>query len=71
MTVGTLDMPTRYEPTVTVKPDGLDCYVVLDINGNVLGWVARSRWHGKWRAVTAKGSLSHHYTRAAALDAIA
>jgi hypothetical protein len=54
-----------------VLPDGIDTYVILDLNGNALGWISRSRWHGKWRALTARGRLSHHYTRAAALDAIA
>lgn len=56
---------------MTILPDGIDTYVVLDDNGNALGWISRSRWHGKWRAVTIKGRLSHHYTRAGALDAIA
>jgi len=54
-----------------IIPDGIDTYVILDLNGNALGWISRSHWHGKWRALTAKGRLSHHYTRAAALDAIA
>lgn len=70
MNLGTLDTQTQPAPMVTVRPDGLDCYVVLDANGNALGWVARSHWHGKWRAVTARGHLSHHYTRAAALEAV-
>lgn len=54
-----------------ILPDGIDTYVILDLNGNALGWISRSHWHGKWRALTIKGRLSHHYTRAAALDAIA
>jgi hypothetical protein len=51
-----------------VLPDGHNAYVVVDVNGNVVGWVIKGR--DVWRACTAKGKLSHHYTRAAALDAV-
>jgi len=56
---------------MTILPDGLDTYVILDDNGNALGWISRSRWRGKWRAVTVKGHLTFHYSRAGAIDAIA
>lgn len=50
-----------------VLPDGIDCYVVID-EFYVIGWISKSRWHGKWRALTAKGTLTHHYTRSAAVE---
>lgn len=52
-----------------ILPDGLDCYAVIK-DGAALGWISKSHWHGKWRALTVKGKLSFHYTRMGAVDAI-
>jgi hypothetical protein len=49
--------------------DGIDSYVVIK-DDSVMGWISRSRWHGKWRAMNVKGTLSYHYTRGAALEAL-
>jgi hypothetical protein len=49
--------------------DGIDNYVVIK-DDSVMGWISRSRWHGKWRAMNVKGTLSYHYTRGAALEAL-
>lgn len=47
--------------------DGIDCYVIIK-DDYVMGWISRSHWHGKWRALTPKGKLSHHYTRMSAVE---
>jgi hypothetical protein len=49
--------------------DGLDHYVVMQDDA-VLGWISKSHWHGKWRALTVKGTLSHHYTVSTAVEAL-
>ncbi len=49
--------------------DGIDTYVVIK-DDYVMGWISRSRWHGKWRALTANGKLSFHYTRTGAIHAV-
>lgn len=54
---------------IKIMEDGLDCYVVMK-DDCVMGWISRSHWHGKWRALTPRGKLSHHYTRGAAIDAL-
>lgn len=51
-----------------IVPDGIGAYVILDVNGNVMGWVIKGK--DRWRACTAKGRLSHHHSRAGAIDAI-
>lgn len=50
-----------------VLPDGLDCYIVIQ-DDYVLGWISKSHYHGKWRAMTPRGKLSHHYTQSAAIE---
>lgn len=54
---------------VRIIEDGFDTYVVIK-DDYVLGWISRSHWHGKWRALKPHGDLSFHYTRGAALDAL-
>ncbi len=49
--------------------DGIDSYVVIK-DDSVMGWISRSHYHGKWRAMNVKGTLSYHYTRGAALEAL-
>lgn len=49
--------------------DGLDCYVIIKDDA-ALGWVSKSHWRGKWRALTASGKLSFHLTRMGAVHAI-
>lgn len=51
-----------------ILPDGLNAYVILDVNGNVMGWVIKGK--DRWRACTARGHLTHHMSRAGAIDAI-
>jgi len=54
---------------IRIMEDGIDTYVVIK-DDYVLGWISRSHWHGKWRAMKPHGDLSFHYTRGAALDAL-
>lgn len=49
--------------------DGIDTYVVIK-DDYVMGWISRSRWKNKWRALTPRGKLSHHYTQGAAVEQI-
>jgi hypothetical protein len=51
-----------------ILPDGHNAYVILDVNGNVMGWVVKGK--DRWRACTARGHLTHHHSRAGAIDAI-
>ena len=50
-----------------VIEDGIDTYVVIH-DDYVMGWISRSRWKNKWRALTPKGALTHHYTQGAAIE---
>lgn len=52
---------------VQIIEDGIDTYVVIK-DDYVMGWISRSRWHGKWRALTPRGKLSFHYTQGAAIE---
>ncbi len=54
---------------IRILPDGLDCYAVIKDDA-ALGWVSKSHWHGKWRALTVNGKLSFHYTRTGAIHAV-
>jgi len=49
--------------------DGIDTYVVIR-DDYVMGWISRSHWHGKWRALSVNGELSYHYTQTGAYNAI-
>lgn len=49
--------------------DGIDAYVVIK-DDYVMGWISKSHWHGKWRAMTPRGKLSFHYTRMSAVEQI-
>lgn len=49
--------------------DGIDTYVVIK-DDYVMGWVSRSHWHRKWRALKPTGELSFHYTQGAAIEAL-
>ena len=51
-----------------VLPDG-EGYVVLDVNGCVMGWISRGR-DRRWRSCSVRGHLTHHYSRAGAISAI-
>lgn len=54
---------------IKIIEDGIDTYVVIK-DDYVMGWISRSHWHKKWRALTPKGALSHHYTQGAAIEQI-
>lgn len=55
---------------IRILDDGIDTYAVIK-DGAALGWISRSRWHGKWRALSVKDNkLSFHYSRMGAVDAI-
>lgn len=55
---------------IRVLPDGLDCYAVIKDDA-ALGWISRSHWHGKWRALSVKTNrVTFHLTRMGAVDAI-
>lgn len=50
--------------------DGLDCYAIIK-DGAALGWISKSHWHGKWRALSVRDNkLTFHLTRMGAVDAI-
>lgn len=54
---------------IRILADGLNCYAIIKDDA-ALGWISRSHWHGKWRALSASGKLSFHYSRMGAVDAI-
>lgn len=54
---------------IRILPDGLDCYAIIKDDA-ALGWISKSHWHGKWRALSVGGKLSFHYTRTEAANAV-
>lgn len=53
-----------------ILEDGLDAYVIMEGDA-ALGWISRSHWHGKWRALSVKTNrVTFHLTRMGAIDAI-
>jgi len=54
---------------IRILDDGIDTYAVVKDDA-ALGWVSKSHWHGKWRALSVTGKLTFHYTRTGAINAI-
>lgn len=54
---------------IKILSDGLNCYAVIK-NDAAMGWISKSQWHGKWRALTIDGKLTFHYTQTGAYNAI-
>lgn len=55
---------------IRIIPDGIDCYAVMR-NDAPIGWISKSHWHGKFRALSLKDNrLTLHLTRTEAVNAI-
>jgi hypothetical protein len=55
---------------IRILDDGIDTYAVIKDDA-ALGWVSKSHWHGKWRALSVKDNrLTFHYSRMEAVNAI-